>query len=151
MPYVMSDDILKKYCTALIQPLLMQANYVKYINIPSSSLYDILNYDTVQFLTNEKFYSYTNCKTKWNEEGFTSDKLTQFGQYLPIEFSGIVYDDSDSYLIDILNASFMHMNTDVSLSIACMQAIFLLDRIIKQDEAPMIDQPLYNGVKEYEL
>lgn len=144
-------DVLKLYASTFIQRMLITANHCTYDEVSLPSLHDILSTKNVQFISNLKYVPYTSASFVIEGGEIVSEDRIQYGHLFSKQEFGIMYDGSDSHLIDLLNFSFMMMEKDVSISHAALQSLSLLDRIYKEDTAPDLGTKQFKGVKPYEI
>ena len=150
-------DFLLMYASAPVQRILINASKCSYSQITRNTFRNIVLGLYGEFLTNEKF------DVVVNDPAMIKDiidslripdnpfRLMQYGQVINKPFQAIVFDGSLNHINDLMNASFMVMDKDPSLANAMIQAVFLLQRVYKDDIPIDVAQQPIGGLKPYEI
>lgn len=147
-----SFEVVGDICTPFVEIVLIGQNKVKYDKLLSPNIEDILMNKVPEVISNKKYYRYTEHSFDIKDGYLHCDTPIQYGHMVSEgSIYGIMYNGEESHIIDLINASFMFLATDPSISTALLQTVFLLSRIYLEDTPPATKNKMKEGVKPYEL
>ena len=144
-----------------IPKLLLYGTFIEsHSLIDHSTFGDILMQQDVSYISSSKATHYSNCKLQYVDGILTSDKLTQYGHKVLGDFYGIIPDnESDVFLTFIMKQIYNSLAVSPSTSLACLQSLLLMHRLIVASAVPIevpmamntLQETIKRGVSPYEF